>query len=229
MFPTVPPPPQRLLVFARLPERGKVKTRLAAEIGDDAALQVYQAMLQELLGAIGASTDETEVEVMWAPTPVADGTRLRDAFGDRALAMQTGESLGDRLSMAFSERFYFHRTHKIIAIGVDDPRLTRETIDHAFSLLDSCDWVVGPATDGGYYLIGCRGAAFDVEIFMDIEWGSGTVFRDTMAKIRHWESTVAILPLRSDIDVGDDLRRFAEVHGEEEGELARLARELVTA
>src|SRR5260370_1306996 len=156
MFATIPPPAQRLLLFARVPELGRVKTRLAASIGDERALAVYEAMLRDALVSIGESSSETEVEVMWAPTPAADGELLQASFGNRPLAMQTGRTLGDRLAMAFSERLYFHRTQKVIAIGVDDPRLTRAAIDQAFSLLDSCEWVIGPAVDGGYYLIGSR-------------------------------------------------------------------------
>ncbi len=207
MQPTVPPAPQRLLIFARLPEPGAVKTRLAATLGDSSALTIYRAMLRDLLASIGTSTNETEVEVLWAPTPIANGAALRDAFGTHTLAMQTGGTLGDRLAMAFSERFFFHRTEKIIAIGVDDPLLSREIVDHAFAILDSCDWVVGPATDGGYYLIGCRAAAFDTSIFSDIAWGTDTVFAATMARIAAWGSTVATLPERADIDTEEDLRK----------------------
>jgi rSAM/selenodomain-associated transferase 1 len=208
MFATSPPPPQRLLVFARLPELGKVKTRLAASLGDERALTVYQTMVRDLLQSIGTSTPETEIEIVWAPTTAASGETLRRAFGDRTLAMQTGANLGDRLAMAFSERFYFQQTQKIIAIGVDDPRLSRETIDHAFSLLDSVEWVVGPATDGGYYLIGCRAGAFDSSVFRDIEWGSERVLSATLQKIRDLGSTVAVLPARSDIDTAEDLERY---------------------
>ena len=223
MFPTVPPPPERLLVFARVPELGKVKTRLAADIGAERALQVYEAMLRDLLRSIGTSNEHTEIEILWAPTAAANGAVLRRAFGEHALAMQTGESLGERLSMAFSERFFFHRTDKIIAIGVDEPRLGRELIGHAFAILDACEWVVGPATDGGYYLIGCRAAAFDVEIFDGIEWGTSTVLADTMARIAARTATVAMLPERSDVDIGDDLARYLESGGD--GELAALLRE----
>src|SRR5258708_30882210 len=101
MFATIPPPAQRLLLFARVPELGRVKTRLAASIGDQRALAVYEAMLRDVLGSIGESSDETEVEVMWAPMPAANGELLRAYFGQRAMAMQTGRTLGDRLSMAF--------------------------------------------------------------------------------------------------------------------------------
>src|SRR5216684_7425532 len=139
MFATIPPPAQRLLLFARVPELGRVKTRLAASIGDQRALDVYEAMLRDVLTSIGESSNETEVEVMWAPTSAANGAILRGFFGNRTLAMQTGRTLGDRLSMAFSERFFFHRTQKIIAIGVDDPGLSRAAIDQAFALLESCE------------------------------------------------------------------------------------------
>ncbi|MGZ5476432.1 MAG: TIGR04282 family arsenosugar biosynthesis glycosyltransferase [Thermoanaerobaculia bacterium] len=208
MFETTPPPPQRLLVFARIPELGKVKTRLAAELGDERTLVVYESMLRDMLQSIGQSTPETEIEIVWAPTPAAGGETLRRAFGGRTLAMQTGATLGDRLAMAFTERFFFHRTQKIVAIGVDDPHLSRGTIDHALALLDSVEWVVGPATDGGYYLIGCRWTAFDCEIFAGIDWGSDKVFAATLQKIREWGSTVAVLPVRSDIDTAEDLERY---------------------
>lgn len=208
MFATIAPPPLRLLVFARLPELGKVKTRLAAALGPERTLAVYEKMVHDLLQSIGEPTAELEIEVVWAPTPAANGERLRRAFGNRRMAMQTGSTLGDRLAMAFSERFFFHGAQKIIAIGVDDPRLPRELIDHAFELLNSCDWVIGPATDGGYYLIGSRAAAFDSSIFHDIEWGTSIVLETTLRKIREWNATVALLPVRSDIDTIEDLERY---------------------
>ena len=213
------PFPERLLVFARLPEPGRVKTRLARDIGAERALILYEAMLRDTLRAIGSSTDRLEIEVLWAPTSSANGDALHRAFGDRPLAMQTGESLGDRLSMAFSERFFFHRTDKIIAIGVDDPSLDRQLIDHAFTLLDSCEWILGPAADGGYYLIGCRAASFNPEVFLDIAWGTDQVMSATLSKIRSWNATVAVLPERRDLDDGADLRAYAG--GGEVGEVLR--------
>jgi len=223
MLPTIPPPPERLLVFARLPEPGRVKTRLARDIGDERALKLYEAMLRDTLRSIGGASETLEIEVLWAPTPSANGDALRRAFGERPLAMQTGETLGDRMSMAFSERFFFHRTDKIIAIGVDDPALDRQLLDHAFGLLESCEWVLGPATDGGYYLIGCRAGAFDPAVFAGVEWGSSSVLRETLSRIGASQQTVALLPQRYDIDVEDDLRRYAS--DGEGGELSLLLRE----
>jgi uncharacterized protein len=213
MFPTVPPPPQRLLVFARLPEPGRVKTRLAAEIGAERALAVYESMLRDLIASVGPSTPETEIEFLWPPSPNVNGAALRRAFAQHAVAMQTGETLGDRLSMAFSERFFFHRTQKIVAIGVDDPLLPRELIDHAFALLDSCEWVLGPAEDGGYYLAGCRAMSFEPSVFQDIDWGTPRVLQSTISRIAATGRTMALLPQRFDIDTAADLERYARVTG----------------
>lgn len=197
-----------------------MKTRLAADLGDERALAIYEAMLSDLIASIGESTPDLEIEFLWPPAPHANGAALRRAFAHHTVAMQTGADLSDRLAMAFSERFFFHRTEKIIAIGADDPKLSRQLIDHAFALLDSCEYVVGPADDGGYYLIGCRAGSFDVEIFHGIEWGTPTVFSATMRKIAEGERSVAVLPRRFDIDVAEDLKRYAE--SEHDGELARL-------
>jgi rSAM/selenodomain-associated transferase 1 len=222
VFRTIPPPPQRLLVFARLPELGRVKTRLAADLGDEPALAIYEAMLRDLITSIGESNGETEIEFLWPPSPTANGEKLRHAFGDHAVAMQTGVDLTDRLSMAFSERFFFHRTQKIVAIGADDPKLPRELIDHAFALLDSCEYVLGPAIDGGYYLIGCRALSFEPTIFQGIEWGTSTVHAATLQKIASTGRTVAVLPERYDIDTAEDVERYLmEGH---EGVLGRLLR-----
>jgi uncharacterized protein len=224
VFATIRPPAQRLLVFARVPELGRVKTRLGDSIGAERALAVYEAMLRDLLQSIGSSDGDVEVEILWAPTTAANAETLTRAFGEHALAMQTGATLGDRLSMAFSERFFFHRTQKIVAIGVDDPKLTRALIGDAFALLECCDWVAGPAEDGGYYLIGCRGAVFDPTIFRDMPWGTGAVLGLTLDRIAIAQNTVAMLPTRYDIDVIDDLQRFARENAQSEGELPRLLR-----
>jgi hypothetical protein len=213
MFPLTTRPRQKLLVFARYPELGRVKTRLAAELGPARTLAAYRAMLADLLDAVGESDEDTEVEVMWTASPEVTGDELRACFGHHPLAMQAGASLGDRLSIAFSERIFFHEASKVIAVGTDDPSLDRSMIEHALSLLDSCDWAIGPATDGGYYLLGCRAASFFPEVFRDIDWGSSRVFAQTSQKIHATKQSLATLPARRDIDYADDLRHFGESAG----------------
>lgn len=221
-FPTTTRSVQRLLIFARLPQRGKVKTRLAAELGPDRTLELYRAMLADLLDRIGPSDEEIDVDIAWTAVGEVRGDELREAFGSRHLTMQTGKDLGERLVVAFSERVIFHPTQKIVAIGVDDPHLGREEIRRAFHLLESCDWVVGPARDGGYYLIGCRAGSFHPSVFEKIEWGTPKVFEETEASIRGLGATLAVLPERRDIDVPSDLRSWASDDHDRESRLARL-------
>src|SRR5258706_14631952 len=109
MFPTTSPPPNRLLVFARVPELGRVKTRLAQAVGDARALAVYDAMLRDVLAGIGTSSQTTAVEICWAPTAAATAERLAAAIGGRTLAKQTGATVCNRPIMTFSGRFFFHR------------------------------------------------------------------------------------------------------------------------
>lgn len=207
-FATRRPPKQKLLLFARVPELGRVKTRLARELGDERALALHEAMLRDVLRSIGPSDEEIDVEVMWTGTESVGGDTLRRAFGDHVVSMQTGATLGDRLAIAISERIFFQGAKKVIVIGTDDPSISRRHIEDAFHLLDCCEWVVGPAVDGGYYLIGCRAAAYDSAAFQDIPWGAAEVFEMTMQRIRGLSETVATLPERRDIDVAEDLRSY---------------------
>lgn len=208
-FPLRTPPKNRLLVFARVPELGLVKTRLARDLGAERALELHRALLDDLLHTLGPSEGETEVEVVWTGSEAVTGAQLREAFGDRRLSRQAGPTLGGRLAVAFSERIHFHAAEKVIAIGTDEPTLDQRVLSNAFDLLDSCDWVVGPATDGGYYLIGCRGPAYNTDVFQGIQWGSASVFQSTSETIRRVGATLALLPQRTDIDQAADLQRLA--------------------
>lgn len=209
-------------MFAHLPEPGRVKPRLTAELGEERALAVYEAMLRDLFSAIGSSTRQNEIEVLWAPSRHAGGNALRAAFGHHSTALQTGATLGDRLSMAFSERFFFHCTEKIVAIGTEDPYVDRSLLEHAFALLDSCEYVIGPATAGGYYLVGCRALSFDPGVFRGVDWGTPNVLDQTLRAIASIGRTFALLPQHEEIRTAGDLERFA--HEGHEGELASLLR-----
>lgn len=206
MFPTRLRPRRRLLLFARVPQRGHVKSRLARAVGEEAALELYEAMLGDILERLDELQDDISVEILWTADDPVDSSTLQRIFGERELCRQTGAHLGERLQMAFSERIFFHEAESVIAIGVDDPGLEPTLIRQSFDLLDSCEWVIGPATDGGYWLIGCRGAAFKSAVFRDVEWGTPGVFATTLHAIRSLQTTVAILPQRRDIDEIADLR-----------------------
>lgn len=216
---------RRLLVFARAPEHGKVKTRLAKDIGEDGAFSVYLAMIGELMERL-RGIDEIDVEVLWSGSRSLPGQQILDTFGSHRLARQIGKDLGERMTTAFSERALLQRTGQILAIGTDLPDLERGDLDSAFALLESCDWVVGPASDGGYYLIGCRSASFDARVFEGIHWGESSVLEATVERIRELGESLAVLPERRDIDQVEDLFDYVEQHPD--GDVARAVREIRT-
>lgn len=224
-FPTLRRPRQRLLVFARYPELGRVKTRLARELGDEKTLEIYRAMVQDLLQSIGRSSNDIEIEIGWTGGDGVAGQRIREFFDGHSLFVQSGATLGDRLTVAFTERVFFHAADKVIAIGTDDPSLPRHLIETAFSLLDSCEWVIGPAHDGGYYMIGARGGSFRGAVFEDIAWGESTVYDATHQRIKNLNASLAVLPLRRDIDHLDDLLQFTS-HPDVTPRVAATARRL---
>lgn len=208
-FPTTTRPLRKLLIFARIPERNRVKSRLASDLGADRALEIYRAMVADVLEGIGEGDDELDVELAWTGSGEVEGSAIVELCGNRHAVMQSGRDLGERLVVAFSERVVFQPTEAIVAIGVDDPALTREHVLCAFRLLESCEWVVGPAADGGYYLIGCRAGAFHPSVFEKIDWGTSRVFGQTEESIRALGATLAVLPERFDLDRAEDLEKLA--------------------
>jgi rSAM/selenodomain-associated transferase 1 len=213
-FPTTARSSRKLLIFARLPRAGRVKTRLAAEIGAEKAARMYRAMIDDVLDEFGDGDEEIDVEIVWTSPGETSGADLRETFGARRLAMQTGRDLGERLVVAFSEKIVFHKTDKVIAIGVDEPTLRRDCILGAFRLLDGCDWVIGPSRSGGCYLVGCRAESFHPSVFEKIEWATPRAFSGTESGIRALGASAAVLPERLDLGSAGDFRRFAATAGD---------------
>jgi uncharacterized protein len=212
MFETCTRSTSRLLIFARVPEPGLVKRRLAEDLGSPLATEVYSAMIEELLDHLAQPDEELDLEVMWTASAELRGAEVLRSFRDLRLSRQIGHDLGERLIAAFSERAVLHRVSKIVAIGTDLPDLERSEVMRAFDLLDSCDWVLGPAADGGYYLIGCRPAGFDTRVFEGVDWGSNSVLEVTRERIRELGATVALLPERRDVDRLQDLHDYVRRH-----------------
>lgn len=209
-FETTHRPRRRLLLFARVPRRGEVKSRVAKGAGEDRALELYRAMLADLLDELRSLPAGIGVEVVWTADGEVTGDDLRAAFRDFETSRQCGHDLGERILVSFSERFFFHEVRSIIAIGVDDPGIRAGDIVRAFDLLESCEWVIGPAEDGGYWLIGSRAGAFRTAAFRGIEWGSSSVLEATLHILRRSQATIALLQPRRDIDQLDDLRVLHE-------------------
>ena len=193
-----------LIIFIRNPEPGKVKTRLAAAVGDERALAIYRELLDlTRRAALGSEAEK----YLWYSHFVdkADGW----PESDFRKMLQQGEDLGDRMAYAFETALADH--DKAVIIGSDCPYLSPVLLDEAFELLDDSDFVIGPATDGGYYLLGMN--RFAPEVFQGIEWSTDTVFRETVARIRQSGADYEVLPLLSDVDEIGDWERFKRVRG----------------
>ena len=185
-----------LLIFTRNPELGKCKTRLAATIGDTNALEVYKFLLQHTASITHGLNVHKKVyysESIWE-NDVWDEMR----YDKRA---QKGVNLGERMARAFSEGFN-NGFEKIVIIGSDMLDLSQSDIENAFATLEENDFVIGPAEDGGYYLLGMK--YFKPQLFKGKQWGKDTVFADSMANLQ--SEKVSVLPIKNDIDVYEDIK-----------------------
>src|SRR5690606_1441691 len=185
-----------LMIFTRPPVLGKVKTRLAAEIGDEAALNIYNF----LLGHTVSVTRDLELakQVYYSEEIIANDIWYNDVYEKK---LQRGNDLGERMQNAF-EHGFSNGFENIIIIGSDLFDLCREDLEKAFGLLQDHDFVIGPAEDGGYYLLGMKRML--PQLFQNKAWGTSAVFQETLKDLR--EENVAYLEYRNDVDIYDDIK-----------------------
>jgi hypothetical protein len=185
-----------VIIFVRNPELGKVKTRLAATVGDEEALNIYCLLLNHTMQQAGKVA--ADKFVFYHQQIKADDIWNKDGFYKK---LQTGESLGDKMKAAFDEIFNLGY-NKIMIIGSDCLQLNSTIINAGFGLLDEHDTVIGPATDGGYYLLGMKknyGFLFDNKA-----WSTENVFDDSMKDMQHHQLSTGLLPVLTDVDTEAD-------------------------
>ncbi len=213
-----------LVILARHPEAGKVKTRLAASIGDAAAATLYRAFLLDLGRKLAPHPGWV---LYWAFAP-ADSPLPADVADDEKAFAQVGGDLGERMASAI-ERVLADGHPSAVLIGSDIPHVSIATLEEAFRRLAAgAALVLGPAEDGGYYLVGATSLP---PVFRDIRWGSSGVLAETIAAARRAGIDPALVAPDYDIDDEEDLERLkAEIRGGRirdleatEGELARQA------
>ncbi len=189
--------PRALILFAKFPRPGEVKTRLGKDIGHDQAAMVYR-QLAERVFELGERAMAHGIQVFLFYASTADESAVRQWVGrDFHFFPQKGTSLGDRMLSAFETTFTCG-AGKAAIIGTDIPDLDDTAVADAFAALDVSDVVIGPATDGGYYLLGMRSPARD--LFSGIAWSTENVFRKTVDKITHLGLSLAVLRTLTDID-----------------------------
>ena len=188
-------PKNLLLVFTRNPELGKVKTRLAKTVGNATALKIYIFLLER--------TRDIAVKVA-ADRAVYYSVKIRENdIWDATIFQkhqQFGEDLGLRMLHAFKNGFKAGY-EKVMIIGSDLYDLTAETIENAFIALENNEVVIGPAEDGGYYLLGMN--SLEEKIFKNKDWGTETVRKDTLEDLK--DKKVFLLGELNDVDVFEDI------------------------
>jgi rSAM/selenodomain-associated transferase 1 len=192
---------QDLIIFLKAPRAGHVKTRLAREIGPEAALAAYGTLVNRLIGNLSSLAS---VELRFAPDDAVHEIEAWRREGWQSRPQCAGD-LGDRLRTAFDEAFA-RGARRAVIIGSDCPYLTVTDLRLAFTALKSHDLVLGPATDGGYWLIGLRRSC--PRLFSRIPWSTGVVFHETLRRARLANLKVKSLRRLSDVDTASDWRHF---------------------
>lgn len=188
-----------VLLFAKAPRPGYVKTRLAREVGPERAAAIYRDLGNRVLRQIAPVSALT----VWYDPPDALSD-MRAWLGPRAFRAQPAGDLGDRMAFGFDEHFRLRPGRPAVAIGADAPEVDAGTIRRAADALDARDVVLGPAADGGYYLIGL--ARPRRAVFRGIPWGTGRVFEATRAACGAAGIEPAVLPTLRDVDTAEDAR-----------------------
>lgn len=185
----------QLIIFAKNPVKGKVKTRLAQDIGEDDAMRVYIKLLKHTATVCKSSTAVRHVYY-------SDAIERNDLWDQDMFnkSVQKGDDLGARMSSAIGDLV---SKGPCVLIGTDCPTLHENDINEAFSALKYCDVVIGPAEDGGYYLIGMK--EHKKELFENVRWSTDVVLDQTFDKIKKNKWSVKMLRTQIDIDTAKDL------------------------
>jgi uncharacterized protein len=199
--PSAQPATDAVLVFVREPVVGRVKTRLAAEIGEEAALRAYVWLAERAVGEAQRLGAGIQVRVHF--TPAHAGGAVRRWLGEGPVYLpQSAGDLGTRMRSAFDAAFAAG-ARRVVIIGSDLPDMSSALLRRAFTLLERHAVVLGPATDGGYYLLGmCEPRP---ELFDEVPWSTDRVLDCTLHRLRGSGISLALLEPLRDVDHASDL------------------------
>lgn len=189
-----------LIVFAKPPVLGKVKTRLAATIGDDLALKLYHKMLDHTLEQ--ALQGFWETHIYWSEPAEVHFDGIAETH------LQTNGSLGNKMAHAMEQTFMHYKAKRVVLAGTDCPHFSTKIVQSAFEKLRGNDVVFGPATDGGYYLVGM--SAYHPKVFALDKWSHSQVLNQTLSLAKAALLKVEVVSTLQDVDKARDLRNFPQ-------------------
>jgi rSAM/selenodomain-associated transferase 1 len=192
---------EALVIMARYPEEGAVKTRLARDLGPHWTVRLYRAFLDDLAGKFGT----LHRPLIWYYLP--ESSPFAQLFSQRfPCRPQAGSSLQERMLRIFEDLFG-EGFQRVVVIGADVPHIPVEAVDEAFARLNEGDAVFRPSRDGGYHLIGLKAPW---NLFSGIPMSTDRVLRDTIERAASMGLSVHCLAPSFDVDTIDDLRRLSE-------------------
>jgi rSAM/selenodomain-associated transferase 1 len=193
-----------VILFVKYPEKGRVKTRLSAGLGNEITQNLYKCFVSDLIGTL----EKKRYTFKIAFYPPGSNKKIISWLGpEHSYITQVGRDIGERMETAFKETF-LEGFNEVLVIGTDIPDITPSVIDKAFEALRNHDAVIGPCFDGGYYLIGFRKKTFLSDTFKGIQWSTEGVFKDTMGVFMKKGYKVYVMPKLRDIDRIEDLFAF---------------------
>lgn len=195
-----------LVIFANAPEKGRVKSRIAADLGADVALTAYRTLAEHAVAA-ASHVEWCRKTIAYAPNEKGDA--MREWFGDLFDYRAQGDGDLGRRMLAALERAFADGADRVILIGVDCPGVTEAVIGEAFNRLDQADVVIGPSFDGGYYLIGMKKP--QKALFTEIPFGTGDTLQKTLTVARRSGIRVSLLEWKRDVNTGDAWRGVAKL------------------
>jgi rSAM/selenodomain-associated transferase 1 len=193
-----------LVIMAKAPRLGEVKTRLASSLSPEAVTDFYSCLLDDTL-ALARSLADVELAVMCPQSDLREMAQLT-AQGATVVA-QTGKGLAAGLTSVFAH-FTGDYQRRVIAFNSDSPHLPRSALQEAFEMLTTDDVVVGPTHDGGYYLVGAK--ACHPTLFANDEMGTSSALERLLSRARELQLSVGFAEPFYDVDVADDLTRLAK-------------------
>ncbi len=198
---------ESIILFTRFPEAGKVKTRLIGKLGPQGAADLHRDLTKQTIQRLHPmlTTQERQLHIYSSGGTPSAMTSWLGRYG--LICSQQGPDLGRRMEHAFAREFS-QGAQRILLIGTDCPALSSEIIASGLEQLKNHPLVLGPAMDGGYYLIGLRrpdSLPPPSILFDDIDWGSKKVLQQTIAQAEKADLSYALLPKLHDIDRPEDL------------------------
>jgi len=193
----------RLIIFGRYPVPGQTKTRLIPALGPAGAADLQRRLTENILETVRkfAMSREIGVEICFEGD---SKQKMRQWLGSgEILSRQVSGNLGERMQAAFLDAFQ-RGVHRVVLLGTDISQLRTDHLEQSFDALAENDLVIGPSTDGGYWLIGLN---YPVDLFEGIKWSTDTVFGQTLALAKEQGLRVKILTPLTDIDTAEDLKQ----------------------